>query len=150
MDFLKDLQIRLAKLPAAGRSALEAGDRQTLQQLANNLDAELARLRDERRHVMAENLELAARVKVLEQEVARMKAAGMAIPEAPAEFVEHQGALFKREASGRFHDRPHCRNCRRPMRMIAADLPFTCGTCRVSSFFKASELNDILVFLRRS
>jgi hypothetical protein len=105
--------------------------------------------RSERQKVASENLQLKARISVLEQEVAMLKKGRTAMPTQADEYIEHLGAVFVRKPGGRILDSPRCRQCKKPLKAIARDMPYSCPACEVFTLFRPSELNDVLLTLRR-
>ena len=60
------------------------------------------------------------------------------------EFVEHRGALFKRNPSGGFHKAVYCPLCRLPMGNAHPRVPFNCARCHIQTAFTVSELDSII------
>jgi len=64
------------------------------------------------------------------------------------QFVEHRGGLFKRKASGGFHEAVYCPSCRKPMFSLDDQLPYDCASCQIILDFNGSELPSVLEEVR--
>jgi len=149
MDSLSQLESLIARIAERARGEADAADVKAVRQLLAVLKQEVVGGRSERQKVAAENLQLKARITVLEQEVAMLKKGRTAASAQDDEFIEHLGAGFVRKPGGRILDTPHCRKCRRPMKSIAPDMPYSCAACELFALFRPSELPDVLLTLRR-
>ena len=149
MDSFIQLESLIARIAERTRGAADAADLKAVRQLLGVLKKETEAGRSERQKVGAENLRLQARVAVLEQEVAMLKQPPTAAATAPDVFVEHLGAVFVRKPSGRILDSPRCRQCKKPLKAIARDMPYSCPACEVFTLFRPSDLNDVVLTLRR-
>jgi cell division protein FtsB len=149
MDSLIQLESLIARIAERARGDADAADLKAVRQLLAVLKKEVETGRNERQKVAAGNLQLKARITVLEQEVALLKKGRVAAPTQHDEFIEHLGAVFVRKPGGRILDLPHCRQCKQPMKQIAPDMPYSCPACEVFALFRPSELNDVLLTLRR-
>jgi hypothetical protein len=150
MDTLIELEVVIARLVERAREGKDAPDLRIAQRLASALKTEFVAGQKERQKVTAENLELKARIKVLEQQLAQLKASAAKSPVPGDEYVEHLGAAFVRKPSGRFADTPCCRQCKRPLKAVSPDMPYSCSRCQTFALFRPSELNDVLFTLKRS
>ncbi len=149
MDSLFQLEQIMSRFAERARGDAELADVKALQHLLDALKREFEAGRSERQKTAAENLTLKARITVLEQEVALLRKPRSGTPPPEDEFVEHLGAMFVRKPGGRILDTPHCRQCRHPLKGIAPDMPYSCPACQLFALFRPSELNDVLLTLRR-
>ncbi len=62
----------------------------------------------------------------------------------PQAFINHKGALFRRNLSGKYEHTAFCRGCREPMVSFQNSFPFRCKTCNIYVNFSAAELDGIL------
>lgn len=147
MDTVNALANALARL--GKNPGVDAGELATARQLAGTLQAELDSLRQDRRKVMAENLELKAKLSVLEQQIKLLKASGTEPAKAEDEFIEHLGAVFRCKPGGRIVDTPLCRTCRKPLTALSDAMPYCCSKCELFALFSPAELNDVLLTLKR-
>lgn len=149
MDTLIQLESLIARVAGRARGDADAADFKAILHLSAVLKREFEGSRHERQKVAAENLQLKARIAVLEQEVAMLKKGQSAAATQDDEYLEHLGAAFVRKPGGRILDRPHCRQCKQPLKAIAPDMPYSCPSCEIFALFRPSELNDVLLTLRR-
>ena len=147
MDTIDELARALARL--GKNPGVDAGELATARKLAAAVLTELESLRQDRRKVMAENLELKSRLAVMAQEVKMLKASGAAPVKAEDEFVEHLGAAFRRKPGGRIVDTPLCRKCRKPLKVVSAAMPYCCSKCELFALFSPAELHEVLLTLKR-
>jgi hypothetical protein len=150
MDTAKIVLERIAHLITSVRDPKDADELRIVQHQIEMLQQEHLATQKETRKVTADNLELASKVKVLEQQIARLKVEGKEIVAGPDEFIEYLGVLFSRKAGGRYHRKPFCAKCRRAMKEVSPQLPFTCSGCKTSTPFKALEINDVILRLEKS
>lgn len=149
MDALIQLQQFLDRIKDRARGNADVTDAQAARQLLDTVKKELEGDRLERQQLKSDNLQLKSRIAVLDQEVAMLKKPGATAVAPVDEYVEHLGAVFVRKPGGRILDAPHCRQCKRPLKAVARDMPYSCPTCQVFALFRPSELNDVLLALRR-
>lgn len=149
MDTAKNIVERLAQLTARVREPKDVNDLNIVQHQLETLQKEHLATQKVNRKVMTENMDLTSRVKVLEQQLARIKVEGREIVAEPDQQIEHLGALFTRKAGGRYLRKPFCPKCRRALKDVSPALPYTCSTCKTFSSFKASEINDIILYLEK-
>lgn len=150
MDTANNLHHLLERLMTSGRDPKDEDGLRSVQRLVEVLQSEHLAAQKENRKVMAENLELVAKVKALEHQVARLKVEGKEIVPEPDEFIEHLGVLFSRKAGGRYLRTPFCPKCHRAMKSVAPSIPYTCPSCKTSSPFMPVEFNDVILRLERS
>ena len=60
------------------------------------------------------------------------------------QFVEFNGAAFKRKPSGGFEDSVYCPSCKAGMATIDNDMPYACGKCSSLSGFNAGKLQQVM------
>lgn len=63
---------------------------------------------------------------------------------AKEQFVEHQGAAFRKNPSGGYINAVYCPNCLKQVGSGFEDFPFHCGTCGWTSSFEGGELDWVL------
>jgi len=68
--------------------------------------------------------------------------------QAAAEYVEHRGVLFKRQARGGYALIPYCAACHVPLGSVEG-LHMSCAKCRFIASFNFEELNSIHLELAR-
>jgi hypothetical protein len=127
MGTVTDLLTKLiteAPLSAVLRERIELAKEQ-----AQALEREVARLREENR---TQKL----RLEELDGTVASSVTAG--------QFVEHRGALFKRRASGGYHDAVFCPSCQCPMSSLEGRLPYNCSRCHILVDFIGADLKRVM------
>ncbi len=61
----------------------------------------------------------------------------------PDEFVEHQGALFKKKPGG-YHLAVYCPRCHTSTFSLENALPFSCESCKWAANFTGGELESIM------
>lgn len=99
------------------------------------LQAKISALKDEVSKREKENSDLKAKVADLEK-----KLVAFAVAE---DFVEERGALFKRRASGGYHNAVYCPKCRQSASPFPPGEEFNCQ-CGWFSSFTEGELPDVL------
>jgi hypothetical protein len=87
--------------------------------------------------------ELQQRCSELEKLVGSLKEQ-LAAKTVSADFVEHRGAVFKRNPKGGYYDDVLCRKCRQPMISFVNMHPFICEPCGVTVNFAGAELRQII------
>lgn len=60
------------------------------------------------------------------------------------EFTERDGALFKRNPKGGYHNAVFCLVCKLPMSSLMDATPFRCGKCKTGPNFTGADLDRIL------
>ncbi len=103
-----------------------------IREQAQVLEKQIAQLQQE-------NAALKDRVSDLERQVSSAAAS--------AEFIECQGALFKRKPTGGYHLAVYCPRCRGPMISLEDEIPFHCGPCGVSVNFTGRNLRSVMAEL---
>jgi ribosomal protein L29 len=107
------------------------------------LKERLALLQDQLSFAGDEKAKLQEELAQLKEEVARLRqqVAAQAVAE---EFVEEQGALFKRKPGGGYHEVVYCPRCRNSTKPEPAFDMFRCASCKWHSPFPPRELSHIL------
>lgn len=149
MDALLQLETLLTRVTDRARGAAEVAEATAARDSLAVVKSGLEQVRQERQHLSAEVLQLRSRITVLEQEIALLKKTGGATPVPVDQLIEHLGAVFVRKPGGRILDQPHCRQCQKPLKAIAPDMPFSCPACQIFALFRPSELSDVLLTLQR-
>ncbi len=149
MDTARNLIERLAQLAATVRAPKEVEALHIVQKQVELMQGEHLATQKENRRITTENMELASRVKVLEQQLQRLKVEGKEIVAEPDQLIEHLGVLFSRKAGGRYLRNPFCPKCQRAMKDVSPALPYTCSTCKTFTTFTASEINDVILYLEK-
>jgi len=150
MDTASNLLDRLAHMTTTVRDSKDVEKLRIIQHQVEVLQSEHLATQKENRKIMAANLELVSRTKVLEQQIARLKVEGKEIIAEPDQFIEYLGILFSRKSSGQYHRVPFCPKCQRSMKEVSKLIPYTCSNCKTSTPFKPSEINDVILRLERS
>jgi len=149
---MKNLQDRIERLIDSVRDPKDVEALEIVQKQIEKLGLEQRSVQKENRRISAEILELTSRNKVLTQQVERLKMEGARPPAPepePDNLIEHLGVVFNRKTSGRFSRAVYCPKCHRGMKAVSDMLPFTCSSCRTTTSFNASELNDVILRLER-
>ena len=60
------------------------------------------------------------------------------------EFVEHEGALFKRRPEGGYHRGVYCPTCRNSISSLVEMLYFYCPQCNWRADFTGQQLPDVM------
>jgi hypothetical protein len=149
MDNIMELEMVATRMRSRARGEADAADLKTAQRLITIVRRELETARQERHQATAEVIKLQARIKVLEQEIKLLKKGESTDSSKEDQHVEHLGALFVRKPGGRVLETPRCRECRKPLKAVSRDVPYSCPSCQVFALFRPSELNDVLLTLRR-
>lgn len=110
-----------------------------------------AAIKEERLKLVREEAQaLEKRVAALEKEngalrrrIAQLEAQ-VAAQTVREEFVECQGALFKRKPGGGYHLAVYCPRCKGPMVSLMDDAPFCCGPCQLAVNFTGRHLRHVM------
>ena len=60
------------------------------------------------------------------------------------EFVESNGALFKRKQGGGYHSVPYCPECKKPLSLFGRDFQCACDNCKINFGFYQTDLIQII------
>lgn len=60
------------------------------------------------------------------------------------EFVEAQGAFFKRKPGGGYHETEYCPGCKMPLSSFGGDFPYSCERCKIHLDFFLNDVPNIL------
>lgn len=63
---------------------------------------------------------------------------------AQEQFVQHMGAAFRKDTSGRYVSAVYCPNCHKQVGSGFDDFPYHCGSCGWTSRFEARETERIM------
>ena len=107
------------------------------------LKERLALIQDRLALAEKEGVGLAAENQRLAQELDAAKRQ-LAAQAKTQQFVEHRGALFRRDAAGGYQAVVYCPDCERSTAAWPAGEPFTCMKCGWFSAFHEAELPGVL------
>jgi len=110
---------------------------------ASILKERLLLLRDQLQALELENERLQSALAYREKENAELKRQ-IAEQAKAEEFVEHEGALFKRRPGGGYHKAVYCPYCRAPLGSLEGVLPYNCGRCKIMLDFTGEDLARIM------
>jgi hypothetical protein len=113
--------------------------------MVGNLQAEQATLHEHRMELITENARLKEEVSSLKLRLAEAEKHGSQQRAEEAEFIEHNGALFKRNPGGGGYQRAvFCMGCRMPMVSMMRNTPFYCNRCHAGVQFTDQDLDRIM------
>ena len=112
-----------------------------LQRMVRVVQAENSQLKD--KIAVLEHKKNIASVKFERRERELIKAAGITLYD--SEFVEYQGAKFKRKFYGEFQRIPFCISCSYPLSSPDWFYPYSCNKCGVDAIICPDDLIGILM-----
>lgn len=112
-----------------------------LQRMYRVVQGENSQLKDE--IAVLEEKKNIATEKFEQREQELIKAAGVTLYD--SEFVEYQGAKFKRKFYGEFQRVPFCIGCNYPLSSPEWFYPYSCNKCGIDAIFCPDDLIGILL-----